>query len=148
MPTFRCNVCEAFNRLANAAPPRCSACEARLDVSGKPEEVDGDALTRAIARSPVPVFVDFWAPWCGPCLISTPMVKALGAKMAGQIVVLAVNLQESPETGEKHAIYAIPTFAIFQHGEEVARQTGVLPRGAMERWVRGVLQPQATEARP
>ncbi len=146
MATFRCNVCEAFNRLADAAPPRCRACESKLDVSGKPQEVDAATLARAIANSPVPLFVDFWAPWCGPCIISAPIVKALGSKMAGEMVVLAVNTQDAPEAAETHAIYAIPTFAVFRHGEEVARQMGLLPRGEMERWVRGVLAPPAIEA--
>jgi thioredoxin len=146
MATFRCSVCEAFNRLADATPRRCTACESKLDVSGDPQEVDAAALARAIANSPVPLFVDFWAQWCGPCLLSAPVVKALGAKMAGEMVVLAVNTQDAPEAGEAHAIYAIPTFAVFQHGEEVARQMGLLPRGEMERWVRAVLAPPATEA--
>ena len=147
MATFRCSVCEAFNRLADAAPQRCKACESKLDLSGKPQEVDAAALARVIASSPVPLFVDFWAPWCGPCLISAPVVKALGSKMAGEMVVLAVNAQEAPEAGEAHAIYAIPTFAVFRHGEEVARQMGILPRGELERWVHTVLAAPATEAR-
>ncbi len=147
MATFRCSVCEAFNGLADAAPQMCTACKSKLDLSGKPQEVDAAALARAIALSPVPLFVDFWAPWCGPCVMSAPVVKALGSKMAGEMVVLAVNTQDAPEAGEAHAIYAIPTFAVFQHGEEVARQMGLLPRGELERWVRGVLAPPATEAR-
>jgi thioredoxin 2 len=146
MPTFRCTVCEAFIRIADAAPRRCTACESKLDLSGKPQEVDAAALARAIALSPLPLFVDFWAPWCGPCVFSAPIVKAVGSRMAGEIVVLAINLQESPEAGQTHAIYAIPTFAVFQHGEEVARQMGVLSHGGMERWVRSVLTPPPVEA--
>jgi thioredoxin 2 len=138
MPTFRCSVCEAFNRLADAAPRRCAACESRLDVSGRPQEVDAAALGRAIARAPVPLFVDFWAPWCGPCLMAAPVVKALGSRMAGDIVVLSVNTQDAPEAADVHAIYSIPTFAIFQHHEEVARRMGVLPRGELERWTRSI----------
>ena len=145
MPTFRCSVCEAFNRLADAAPSRCSACESKLDVSGKPQEVDAAELSRAIARSPVPLFVDFWSPWCGPCLISAPVVKALGSRMAGEIVVLAVNQDEAREAGQTHTIYAIPTFALFRHGEEVARKIGVLPPGDMERWVRRMLAPSVVD---
>ena len=146
MPAFRCRTCEAFNELADAAPVRCFSCESKLDVSGEPQEVDAAALARAIALSPVPVFVDFWAPWCGPCLISAPMVKALGSTMAGEVVVLAVNTQQHPEAGDTHAIYAIPTFAVFQSGEEVARQMGILPRGQMERWLRSLLSPPALQA--
>jgi thioredoxin 2 len=148
MGTFRCNVCEAFNHVdRRSAEPRCAACESKLDLTGKPQEVDAKALARAIALSPVPLFVDFWAPWCGPCLISGPIVKALGSRTAGEIVVLAVDTEEADEAGDAHAIYAIPTFAVFQRGEEVARRTGVLPRDEMERWVRAILAPASSEAR-
>ena len=148
MGTFRCDVCEAFNHLdPGAAEPRCAACESKLDLGGKPQEVDAKALARAIALSPVPLFVDFWAPWCGPCLISRPAVNALASRNAGEIVVLTVDTEAADEAGEAHAIYAIPTFAVFQHGEEVARRSGVLPRNEMERWVRAILAPASSEAR-
>jgi thioredoxin 2 len=147
MPTFRCSACESFTRLADAASPRCSACGEELDVSGKPQEVNAAALARAIASSPVPLFVDFWAPWCPPCFMSAPMVKALGSRMAGDIVVLTVNTQAAPAAGEAHAIYAIPTFAIFRRGEETARRMGLLPRDELERWAREETAPTASELR-
>ncbi len=149
MGTFRCGICEAFNHVEEgAADPRCRACESKLDLSGRPQEVDAAALQRAIALSPAPLFVDFWAPWCGPCVMSAPIVKAVASKMAGEIVVLAVNTQDVPEAGETHAIYAIPTFAVFHGGNEVARQMGVLPRLELERWIRGTLaQPVTAETR-
>ena len=148
MATFRCGVCEVFNEVeADVSEPRCIRCEATLDLRGKPQEVDAPALARAIALSPMPLFVDFWAPWCGPCVMSAPIVKALGSKMAGEIAVLAVNTQEAIEAGETHAIYGIPTFAIFSGGEEVARQMGLLSLGQMERWVRSFLLPPPAEAR-
>ena len=137
MSTFRCGVCEAFNAIDKPVPGvRCKACESVLDLSGSPQAVDAAALCRAIELSPVPLFVDFWAPWCGPCVWSAPIVKALAAKMAGEIAVLAVNTQESPEAGEQHAIYAIPTFALFQRGEEVSRQMGLTSRAELESWLR------------
>jgi len=148
MATFRCSVCEAFNKVdADINEPRCTACESTLDLSGKPQEVDAPALARAIAFSPVPLLVDFWAPWCGPCVMSAPIVKAFGSSMAGEMVVLAVNTQGAPEAGEVHAIYAIPTFAVFQHGEEVSRQMGLLPRAQLEGWVRAVTAAPHAEAR-
>jgi len=122
MATFRCSTCEEFNVIDRpAAGARCKACESLLDLSGNPQQVDAAALSRAIDRSPVPLFVDFWAPWCGPCVWSAPIVKAMAARLAGDVVVLAVNTQESPKAGEEHAIYAIPTFTLFQRGEEVSR---------------------------
>ena len=148
MPTFRCGVCEVFNEVnGDAVEPRCIGCESRLDLSGKPQDVDAPALERAIALSPAPLVVDFWAPWCGPCLMAAPVVKALGSRMAGEIVVLKVNTEDAPEAGERHGIFAIPTLALFQSGEEVSRQMGVLPHGQLEAWVRAAVPPRRAEAR-
>ncbi len=149
MGTFRCNVCEAFTRVEpGTADPRCRACESKLDLSGRPQAVDAKALERAIELSPVPLFVEFWEPWCGPCMMSAPVVKALGSKLAGEIAVVTLNTQDHPEAGAAHDIYGIPTFALFQGGDEVSRQMGALPRGELERWVRENTAPSAAlEAR-
>ncbi len=139
---FRCNICEAFTRVdAGKLEPRCNACESTLDLSGRPQESDALSLARAIALSPVPMLVDFWSPWCSPCVLSAPIVKALASTLAGEIVVLTVNTQEAEEAAETHAIYAIPTFAIFAHGEELSRQIGLLPHGMLESWVRAAIHP-------
>jgi thioredoxin 2 len=140
MPTYRCSVCEAFTTVdAKTADPRCRACESKLDLGAAPQEVDSAALSRAIELSPVPLFVDFWAPWCGPCVWSAPIVKALAFRMAGEIAVVTLNTQKSPQAGETHAIYSIPTFALFQAGEEVSRRIGVQAPGELERWVRQLI---------
>jgi len=137
MATFRCSTCEEINVVDRRAEGlRCKACESLLDLTGAPQQVDAAVLSRAIDRSPVPLFVDFWAPWCGPCVWSAPIVKAMAARLAGEVVVLAVNTQESPEAGEEHAIYAIPTFMLFRRGEEVSRQMGMRSRDDLEQFVR------------
>jgi thioredoxin 2 len=141
MPTFRCGVCEAFNAIAEpASGTRCKACESLLDQSGKPQPVDAAALSRAIELSPVPLFVDFWATWCGPCVWSAPIVKAMAARLAGEIVVLTLNTHDSPQAGEQHAIYAIPTFALFRGGEELSRRMGLMSRADLEDWLRRELR--------
>jgi thioredoxin 2 len=140
MVALRCDACEAFTQFdAGDAEPRCAGCESELDPSGKPQEVDGPALGRAIALSPVPLLVDFWAPGCAPCVISAPILKALGSRMAGRIVVLSVNVEDAPGVGETHAIEKIPTFALFVGREEISRRMGLLLRGQLEGWVRATL---------
>ena len=136
MGIFRCKVCEEFARVERPVRGmRCQACESLLDISGTPQPVDAASLSRAIARSPVPLLVDFWVPWCGPCVWSTSIVRSSAARLAGQVVVLAVNTDESPQAGEEHAIYALPTLALFDRGEEVSRRVGFTPRADLERWV-------------
>ena len=135
MGTFRCNVCEEFNRIERPIrEARCQACESLLDTSGSPQSVDAASLSRAIARSPVPLLVDFWAPSCGPCVWSAPIVKSSAVRLAGEIVVLTVDTEESPEAGEEHALYALPTLALFDGGEEVSRRIGFTTRAELERW--------------
>jgi thioredoxin len=144
MDTFRCAVCEAFTEMGEPTQGvRCKACESVLDLSGRPHPVDAAALARAVEQSPVPLLVDFWAPWCGPCVWSAPIVKAIGARMAGKIVVLTLNTAESPEAGEQHAIYAVPTFALFRGGEELSRQIGLRSRADLEDWIRASVVPRA-----
>ena len=134
----RCARCGALNRLG--APPAgrtpvCGRCKADLDVSGEPQGVDGAALDAAVRSSPVPVLVDFWAPWCGPCRAAAPILADLGRARAGDLLVLKVNSDEEPAASARLGIRAIPTFVLFQGGREVARQSGVMPRGDLERWV-------------
>jgi thioredoxin-like negative regulator of GroEL len=80
-------------------------------------------------------------------MVASPIVKAFAAKVAGEIVALAVNTQEAFEAGEAYAIYAVPTLALFRHGEEISRKMGLLPRAELERWVHTSLSPPGDEAR-
>jgi thioredoxin 2 len=97
--------------------------------------VDAAALDAAVRSAPVPVLVDFWAPWCGPCRAAAPILADLGRARAGDLLVLKVNSDEQPELAGRLGIRAIPTFVLFHGGREVARHGGVMSRPELERWV-------------
>lgn len=136
---FRCASCGAFNRVSPQSPgtPVCGRCKKDLDVSGAPQNVDAEGFNRAVQGSPLPVVVDFWAPWCGPCRMAAPILEQVGRQLAGKAVVLKVNTDEHPQPSTSLGIRGIPTFIVFRDGREVARQSGVLPAPQMQQWVTG-----------
>ncbi|MFT3773232.1 MAG: thioredoxin [Minicystis sp.] len=138
MAIFRCDRCGAMNRVADervGQRPICGGCKAHLDPSGKPQDVSGDAFERAIAGSPVPVLVDFWAPWCGPCRMAAPAVAELAKRNAGKLMVLKVNVDQDQPAAGRHRVQGIPAFVLFQGGREVGRRTGLASRAELEGWI-------------
>lgn len=97
--------------------------------------MDAEAFERAVANSPLPVVVDFWAPWCGPCRAAAPILEEVGRAQAGKVLLLKVNTDEHPQPSQRLGIRGIPTFVVFKDGQERARQSGVLPAQAMSQWV-------------
>ncbi len=143
MKAHRCAQCGALNRLASTpagTAPVCGKCKANLDVSGEPQAATGAQLDSMVRNSPVPVLVDFWAPWCGPCRTAAPIFAEVGRRKAGDLLVLKVNSDDEQDASARLGIRAIPTFVLFHGGQEIARHSGVMPAAEMERWVSGNLR--------
>ena len=138
MNVYRCAQCGALNRAKQSDDgrrPICGKCKKALDLSGAPQNVSGTELAKAVKSSPVPILVDFWAPWCGPCRMVAPTLEAIGRERSGDLLVLKVNSDEHPQASSQHGVRGIPTMVLFRGGREVSRQTGALPRPALEGWL-------------
>ncbi len=134
---FRCPRCGAMNRIALLVPDRqavCGRCKADLDTSGTVGHVNLAALEDAVASSPVPVLVDFWAPWCAPCRAFAPVLDRFAREQAGRWVALKLDTEANPQAGARFGIQAIPTLVAFRGGREVERVSGALPLEELRRF--------------
>ncbi len=133
-----CKNCGAKNRVRAehlADTGRCGACKAALAPVEEPVEVDAGAFDEIVAASKVPVLVDFWAAWCGPCRMAAPEVRQLAREMAGRATVLKVDTEAHPQLAARYRIQSIPNFIVFRDGEAVFQQAGAAPRAEMRKWL-------------
>jgi thioredoxin 2 len=139
MPAIRkCPSCDRSNRipaahLADAG--RCGACKSPLPPVNEPIEVDAALFDEIVRESRVPVLVDFWAAWCGPCRMAAPEVARAAKEMSGKAVVLKVDTERVPELAARYKVQGIPNFAIFHHGNLVRQQAGVVPAEQLKQWL-------------
>ena len=132
-----CPSCGKRNRRPfDARDARCAACKTALPPPAEPIEIpSASAFDALVKSSAVPVVVDFWAPWCGPCRMVAPEIARVAAANAGRYVVVKVNTDDLPELGERFDIRSIPTMAVFSGGREVARTAGARPAPEIEAFV-------------
>jgi thioredoxin 2 len=131
-----CSSCGTTNRLPYAAldrTTRCGRCRAALAAPSSPIEVRGaPVFDRLVAGAALPVVVDFWAPWCGPCRMMAPELEKAAQRLGGKALVVKVNTDAEPELGERFRIRSIPTIAVFRDGRELTRVAGARPAAEIE----------------
>ena len=134
-----CPSCGQKNRLVYerlGEPVRCGRCKAPLAAPAEPLEIKSSTdFDRLVARASIPIVVDYWAPWCGPCKMVAPELQKVAAHLAGKILVVKVNTDVVSDLGQRFGIRSIPTLAIFAGGREVTRAAGARPAPEIEQFI-------------
>ncbi len=132
-----CPNCDAVNRVPAerlAEAPTCGKCQHAL-FNGAPTDLSAARFQKHIERSDLPVLVDFWAPWCGPCRTMAPFYAQAAQKLEPHVRVVKVDTEANQELAARYAIRSIPTLALFRNGREVARQPGAMDANSILAWV-------------
>ena len=132
--TIRCQFCDTWNRIdaARAADrPKCGKCGKPM-LLDRPLKLDDETFARTIAEAQVPVLVDFYADWCGPCKMMAPVVDELAREKQGVVLIAKLDTDRAQRTAQQFDIRGIPTTIVFKGGKEVARQSGAMPKAGLE----------------
>jgi thioredoxin 2 len=122
-----------LERVATGLKPVCGRCKTPISVDLKPVTVTDATFSDDVERSPVPVLLDLWAPWCGPCRTIAPVLESLALEWAGRVRIAKLNVDENPATASRLNARSIPLLVVIKDGKEVDRLVGVQPRGEIER---------------
>ena len=136
-----CPHCHTTNRVRSdqlASAPDCGQCKKPL-FTGQPVALDAAAFDKHLARNQIPLLVDFWAPWCGPCKMMAPAYAQAAGVLEPKLRVAKVDTEAHPALGARFQIRSIPTLALFVGGREVARQAGAMGASDIARWVQSHL---------
>lgn len=136
-----CPHCSAVNRLPEAKlaeHPKCGQCHQALFV-GEPVTLTASNFDRHLTRNDLPVVIDFWAPWCGPCRMMAPNFHQAAIDLEPRIRLAKLNTEEEQQLAARYNIRSIPTLAIFRNGREIARQSGALDLASLKRWIQSSL---------
>ena len=132
-----CPHCQSANRIPTARlgdNPRCGKCKQPL-FTGRPIVLTDQTFDRHLSRSEVPLVVDFWAPWCGPCKMMVPFFEQAASELEPHVRLVKVNTDENPMLAQRYQINSIPTTAVFKGGREAARQPGAMNLPQLLQWI-------------
>jgi thioredoxin len=136
---IRCRSCGGKNRVfldKVQATPRCGRCKAPLTIPQETLSINGNQFGAEVLDETIPTAVDFWAPWCGPCRIVSPILDEIARRFPGKIKVVKVNTDENPDLSLRYGIQGIPTVILFREGKEVDRLVGAAPKESVLRFLR------------